>query len=129
MNQSFHPYFKISGQFDPDDITLQLEIEPSWIERIGDPGPPGSAGPRLGAVWVWQPQDDDSDDVGDQLAFLAGALSLKRDKVAALAETFNGTLHVYHSQNLARGGWFLSSNSLRMIADLKVDIECEQAIS
>lgn len=126
MNKSFHPYFTISGQFDPDDITLQLEIEPSWVQRIGDPGPPGALGPRLGAVWGWQPQDDDSNDIGDQLAFLAGALSLKRDKVASLSRDFDGTFHVHHRQDVGRSNWFLSSDTLRLIAELQVDIECEQ---
>lgn len=121
MNQPLHPYFTLSGQFDPDDITLQLEMEPSWIERIGDPGPAGALGPRLGAVWAWQPQDDDSDDVGDQLAFMAGALSLKRDKVASLSGDFNGKLHVYYQQG--RPSWFLSSDTLRLIADLGVNVE------
>ena len=126
MNKSFHPYFTISGQFDPDDITPQLEIEPRWIQRIGDPGPPDALGPRLGAVWGWQPQDDDSEDVGDQLAFLAGALSQKRDKVASLSRDFGGTFHVYYRQDVGHGTWFLSSDSLRLIADLQVNIECEQ---
>ena len=126
MNQLFHPYFKISGQFDPDDITIQLEMEPSWVERIGDPGPPDALGPRLGAVWAWQPQDDDSDDVGDQLAFLAGALSLEYKDVASLSKQFNGIFHVYYQQSAGRAEWFLSSDTLRKIADLQVDIECEQ---
>ena len=126
MHKSFHPYFTISGEFDPDDITLQLEIEPSWILRIGDPGPPGALGPRLGAVWGWQPQDDDSDDVADQLAFMAGTLSLKRHKVASLARDFAGTFHIYDQSDRERRNWFLSSDLLRLIADLQVDIECER---
>jgi hypothetical protein len=125
MNQPLHPYFALSGPFDPDDITLQLEMDPTWVERIGDPGPPGASGPRLGAVWAWQPQDD-SDSVGDQLAFMAGALSLKRDKVASLARAFNGKLHVYCQQGAVRASWFLSSNTLRLVADLQVNVECEQ---
>jgi hypothetical protein len=126
MNKVFHPYFTISGEFDPDDITLQLEIQPSWVQRIGDPGPPDALGPRRGAVWGWQPQDDDSHDVGDQLAFMAGALSLKHGKVASLSRDFHRTFHIYHRQSEGRGNWFLSANTLRLIADLQVDIECEQ---
>jgi hypothetical protein len=120
-----NPYFLISGQFDPDDITRDLGIEPSWVERIGDPGPSDALGPRLGAVWVWQPQDDDSDDMGDQLAYLAGALSLKRERVAALSKDFGGTLHVAHLED-RRSSWFLSADTLRLIADLHVNIEYEQ---
>jgi hypothetical protein len=126
MNQSFHPYFMISGEFDPDDITRQLEMEPSWVARIGDPGPDGALGPRSGAVWGWQPKDDDSDDVGDQLAFMAGALSLNRDKVSSLSRDFDGKFHVYYQQGVGRANWFLSADTLRRIADLQVDIECEQ---
>jgi hypothetical protein len=126
MNQPLHPYFALRGPFDPDDITLQLEMQPTWVERIGDPGPPDASGPRLGAVWAWQPQDDDSDSVGDQLAFMAGALSLKRDKVISLSRSFNGKLHVHHQQGAGLASWFLSSNTLRLLADLQVDVECEQ---
>lgn len=126
MSKSFHPYFTISGQFDPNDITLQLEIKPSWVQRIGDSGPPDALGPRRGAVWAWQSENDDSDDVGDQLAFMAGALSLKRDIVASLSRDFQGTFHIYHRQGEGHGNWFLSANMLRQIADLEVDIECEQ---
>ena len=126
MNQPLHPYFALSGQFDPDDITLQLEMEPSWVERIGDPGPPDALGPRLGAVWAWQPQQDDSDNVGDQLAFMAGALSLKCDKVASLSRDFNGKLRVSYQQG--RASWFLSSNVLRLIANLQVNVECVEVL-
>lgn len=126
MNKPLRPYFEISGQFDPDEITLQLGMNPSWVERIGDPGPPDALGPRLGAVWAWQPQDDDSDSVGDQLAFMAGVLSLKRDHVASLSKDFRGKVHVYYQQGVGRASWFLSSHTLRLIANLQVDVECEQ---
>ncbi|WP_114208142.1 DUF4279 domain-containing protein [Acidisarcina polymorpha] len=125
MTNMYRPYFSISGQFEPDDITRDLEIEPSWIERIGDPGRPNAMGPRSGAIWSWQPQDDDSDDVGDQLAYLAGALSLKRQKVAALSKNFGGTFHVFHLEGRPPR-WFLSADTLRLIADLQVNIVCKQ---
>jgi hypothetical protein len=125
MSQVLHPYFGLSGEFDPDEITRLLEIQPSWVKRIGDPGPPDAIGPRLGAEWCWQPEDDDSDHVGDQLAYLAGALSLKRERVAELSTKFFGTFHVYNQDYGADRDWFLSAQTLRLIADLHVDIECE----
>jgi hypothetical protein len=123
MNKLFTPYFTIKGRFDPDEITAQLGLEPIWVRRIGDPGPPDALGPRLAAEWCWQPVADDSDHVGDQLAYMAGLLSEKRDKVAPLSRDFRGTFHVYHEQGC--GSWFLSRTTLRLIADLQVDIECE----
>src|SRR5437868_6664753 len=96
MNEFLHPYFSLSGNFDPDEITRLLQIQPTSVKRIGDPGPPDALGPRLEAEWSWQPDDDDSDDVGDQLAYLAGALSLKRDRVAEQSKKFFGTFHVYN---------------------------------
>ena len=122
MSQVLHPYFSLLGAFDPDEITSFLEREPSLVRRIGDPGPAGATSPRLGAEWIWQPQNDDSDHVEDQLAFLAGALSLKKKEVADLSQTFWGTFHVYTQTEHT---WFLSSDTLRLVADLGVHVECE----
>jgi len=128
LSQVPHPYFRLQGDFDPDEITRLLEMEPSCVERIGDPDPRGTSHPRLGAEWTWQPEDDDSDDVGDQLSYLAGSLSVKREKVAELSKKFFGTLHVYNQVDnqldTVNRNWFLSSQTLRLIADLHVDIEC-----
>jgi hypothetical protein len=125
MNQVPHPRFSLQGDFDPDEITHLLEMHPSSIKRIGDPGPPDALGPRLGAEWTWQPEDDDSGDVGDQLAYLAGALSLKREEVADLCRKFFGTFHVCNHIEGTNRNWFVSADTLRLIADLYVDIECE----
>ncbi len=125
MSQTLHPYFRLSGEFDPDEITRILEIEPSWVARIGDPGPPDAVGPRKGALWVWQPDTDDSNDIGDQLAFLAGSLSQKGESVAKLTKKFDGTFYVFNEVGEARAEWFVSSRVIRLIADLRVDIQGE----
>ena len=125
MNQVLHPYFSLCGEFDPDEITRLLEIQPSWVARIGDPGPVGAICPRLGAEWSWQPEDDDSNDVGDQLAYLAGSLSLNREQVAELSKKFVGTFYVYAQVREGKPNWFLSAGTLRLISDLHVNIECK----
>ena len=125
MNQVLHPYFRLSGKFDPDEITRLLEIQPSWLKRIGDVGPPDGLGAMRGAEWCWQSEDDDANHVADQLIFLAGALWLKREIVAELSDKFGGTFHVYNEDYGANRDWFLSAQTLRLIADLHVDIECE----
>ena len=125
MTKDSHPYFLLSGQFDPDDITNRLRMEPSWTQKIGDPGPPDALGPRLGAVWAWQAQDDDSDDLGDQLAYMAATLSMKRELVAELSRDFFGTLHVSCTPRSGREGWFLSPDLIRLLVDLRVSIEAE----
>jgi hypothetical protein len=129
MNRVFHPYFSLRGHFDPDEITRLLETQPSSVKRIGDPGPPDAFGPRLGAEWTWQPEDDDSDDVGDHIAYLAGALSSKRERVAELSKKFFGTFHVYNQVDRANRNWFLSAEALRLIADLHVAIGCENVLT
>jgi hypothetical protein len=129
VSQLWHPYFSLIGEFDPDEVTRRLEIEPSWVKRIGDPGPLGATGPRSGSEWAWRPEDDDSDDVGDQLAYLAGALTLKREEVGELSKMFFGTLHVYNEVKVAARDWFSSSDTLRLIADLHVHIECKTVSS
>jgi hypothetical protein len=120
-----HPYFRLFGDFDPDEITRLMEIRPSWENRIGDPGPSDAVRPRQGAEWAWQPEDGDSDHVGDQLAFLAGSLSSKREQVAKLSKKFWGTFHVYNVVDRIDRTWFTSPQVLRLIADLHVCIECE----
>jgi hypothetical protein len=125
MSPALHPCFRLSGEFDPDEITRLLEIQPSWVKRIGDPGPPDGLRQIRGAEWCWQPEEDDSDDIGDQLAFLAGALSSKCEIVAELSKKFFGTFHVYNEVNVIKRDWFLSAETLRLIVDLRVDIECE----
>lgn len=122
MTRVSHPFFRLSGKFDPDEITKLLDIQPSAVSRIGDPGPPDALGPRVGAEWIWQPVDDDSDHVADQLAYLAGSLSLKCKEVADLSQRFWGTFHVYNQFN---HDWFLPPEALRLIANLHVSIQCE----
>jgi hypothetical protein len=55
---------------------------------------------------------------------LAGSLSLKRERVAELSDKFGGTFHVYNMDYGTNRDWFLSAQTLRLIADLHVDIEC-----
>ena len=121
MTPVLHPFFRLSGKFDPDEITKLLDIQPSAVSRIGDPGPPDALGPRLGAEWIWQPEGHDSDHVADQLAYLAGSLSLRSKEVAELSQKFWGTFHVY---NQFDHDWFLSPEVLRLIANLQVSIQC-----
>lgn len=124
MSQHMHPYFSLSGEFEPDEITRLLQIQPTSVSRIGDPGP-GSTRPRLGAEWVWQPDSDDSADVGDQLTYLAGELSQRAEEVARLSRKFFGTLRVHNQIDGVKRDWFLSAETLRLLADLHVYIECE----
>jgi hypothetical protein len=56
---------------------------------------------------------------------LAGSLSLKREKVAELSDKFGGSFHVYNEDYGTNRDWFLSARTLRLIADLHVDIECK----
>jgi hypothetical protein len=125
MSQVLHPYFRLIGKFDPDEITRLLEIQPTWVTRIGDPGPPDAIGPMRGAEWCWQPEDDDSDHVGDQLAYMAGELLSKQERVADLSKKFSGTFHIYNQDYGTQRNWLLSAQLLRLIADLHVDIQCE----
>jgi hypothetical protein len=124
MSTLVRPYFSLSGEFDPDEISRLLDIRASRVQRIGDSGPPDALGPRLGAEWIWQP-DDDSDDVSDQLAYLAGALSMKYERVAELSRKFFGTFHVCNQVDGANRDWFLSAQTIKLIADLYVHIQCK----
>jgi hypothetical protein len=125
MSQQLHPYFSLSGEFDPDEVTRLLQIQPSRVTRTGDPGRKGAIDPRLRTEWTWQPNDDDSRDVGDQLSHLARALSLRSEEVARLSKKFFGTIHVYNRIDGVKRDWFLSSETLRLLADLHVYIECQ----
>jgi hypothetical protein len=118
-------YFSLSGTFNPDEITQQLGIEPSWVQRIGDPGPPGAMGPRKGAEWCLACADDDGGDVADQIISIIRRLSPKALTVAELVTKFEATIYLVAYLKGNYRGFFLSASVVRDLADLNVDVECE----
>ena len=117
-------YFSLSGEFDPDEITQRLGIEPSWCHRIGDPGPPDAKGPRRGAEWCLACADDDFGDVGDQIISLVCKLERKSEIVSELSAKFWGTFYLVAYLDGNYPGFFLSSRFVRDLASLNVDLDC-----
>ena len=117
-------YFSLSGDFNPDEITRQLGIEPSWFQRIGDPGPPGALGSRKGAVWCLACDDDDFGDVGDQIISLVVRLMDKSEIVSDLSTRFFGTFNLVAYLNGNYPGFFLMARIVRDLASLNVDVDC-----
>jgi Domain of unknown function (DUF4279) len=118
-------YFSLSGNFDPDEITQQLGIEPSWAHRIGDPGPLNAVGPRLGAEWCLATDEDAYGDVADQIIFLLDRLKWSTEAVASLASKFTATFKLAAYLDSNYPSWFLSSEFVRQLAALNVDLDCK----
>ena len=115
--------FSLTGDFDPDDITRQLEMEPSVCTRAGEIEP-ATGGTRIGGSWLLMGSDDDGGDVADQLITLVGKLDPKAHVVARLATEHKGYFDVFASLDPSYHGFFLSSDIITSLALLKVGIEC-----
>jgi hypothetical protein len=118
-------YFRLSGDFDPDDISKQLGLSPTWVQRIGDPGPPDAIGPSKGAEWCLACVDDEYGDVSDQILVLVSQLSSKAAVVAELSTKFDGTFNLVAYLNGTYPGFFLMASIVRDLASLNVDLDCK----
>jgi hypothetical protein len=117
-------YFSLRGDFEPDDISRQLGLNPTWSQRKGDIHP-GSGRPRLNDEWCLACADDDFGDVGDQIISLVVKLTPKATTVAELSTKFDGTMHLVAYLNGNYPGFFLTASILRDLASLNVDLNCE----
>jgi len=119
-------HFCLSGEFDPDLITQQLGIQPSWVLRIGDPGPPGARGTRKGAEWCLAADEEwvANGDVSDQIISLVTRLKRKSDTVTELCMKFDGTIKLVAHLNGNYPGFFLMASVIRDLANLNVDVDC-----
>lgn len=118
-------HFVLSGEFDPDDITRQLEIEPSWTRRIGEPGPwDGWTRPLRVASWYLACGEDDFGDVSDQVAALCVRLRGKTALVSSLSRQFSGEFNLVAYLDGNYPGFFLTQEMTRELADLGVWVQC-----
>jgi hypothetical protein len=117
-------YFSLSGDFEPDEISRQIGVEPSWFQRKGDINP-GSGRPRLGAEWCLACTDDEYGDVADQIIMLVTKLKSKANVVAELSPKFFGTLNLVAYLNGTYPGFFLMASVVRDLASLNVDLDCK----
>ena len=118
-------YFSLSGDFDPDDISKKLGLSPTWVQRIGDPGPPDAIGPRSGAEWCLACTDDEYGDIADQIIMLVTTLKSKAATVAELSPKFDGRFNLVAYLNGNYPGFFLMASIVRDLASLNVDLDCK----
>jgi hypothetical protein len=77
-------YFELTGNFDPDEITRLLDLEPSWIHRKGGLLYDDSHGPSTISVWALYCFPDAGGELSTQLVYLLSVLWPKREIVKTL---------------------------------------------
>ena len=116
--------FRLSGDFDPDQITRSLKIEPTWIARIGDPGPRDRSTNRTTASWCLSAKEASSGDIADQLIELLVALRDSVELVAEFAARYNGIIELISFRDSPQDAWFLSAEVMGDLARLCVPVRC-----
>ena len=117
-------YFSLLGDFEPDDISRQLGLSPTWFDRKGDISPV-SGRPMQAAKWCLACTDDEYGDVADQIIMLVTKLKSKAATVAELSTKFSGTFKLVAYLNGNYPGFFLMARIVRDLASLDVDIDCK----
>jgi hypothetical protein len=118
-------HFELSGDFDPDEITRLLGIEPSWTHRKGELRYEDAHGPSTVSAWILYCSPDCGGEVQDQLVWLLMLLWPKRDIVKKLCDEFFGWLKLYAYLDGDSMGFMLDQNKLLLLHSLGVSIECE----
>jgi len=116
-------HFELSGDFEPDEITRLLAIEPSWVLRKGVDWVGGAKGPTKVSMWVLHCMADAAGDVNDQIISLLTDLWPKRDQVAELSLRYRGTFHVYAYMDSNYIGFWLDRAELQKLVALGVELE------
>jgi len=125
MAPKYIGHFELSGNFDPDEITRLLGIEPSWIHRKGGMLYEDSHGPSRISVWVLYCFPDSGGEVGDQISTLLTILWPKRDIVKKLCDEFFGCFNVYAYLDGNSMGFSLSQGRLLQLHSLGISVQCE----
>jgi hypothetical protein len=118
-------HFELSGDFNPDDITRLLGIEPSWIHHKGELWSADAHGPSKVSVWVLYCLPDAGGEVMDQIVSLLSILRPKHDVVKKLCTDFFGSFNLYAYLDGGSMGFSLDQGDLRELHSLGISLECE----
>jgi len=118
-------HFELSGDFDPDEITRLLDIEPSWIHRKGGLRYEDSHGPSTVSAWILYCMEDVGGEVGDQISSLLFKLRPKHDIVKKLCTDYFGWFKLYAYLDGSSTGFLLKQSKLRELHSLGVSVDCE----
>ena len=119
------PCFVLSGDFDPDAISARLGIEPTWTMKAGSTN--SETGLLIKAnYWVLACGDRDAScDVQDQVVYMLSQLENCRAEVAVLCNQYQGDLNLFACVDGNIPGFWLDANTLRKLAELNVDVDCQ----
>jgi hypothetical protein len=117
-------HFRLSGDFDPDEITARIGVQPSCVLRTGDIHP--DSGRPSGASYWWLRCADDADgDVSDQIISLIVKLRGVSQAVSELSAKFDGTMELVAYLDGNYPGFFLMASLVKDLASLNVDLDCK----
>ena len=90
MGNKCYTYFRIAGQFDPDDITARLGLEPFKAHRIGDLRRDGT--PFDWAGWCFGRCEEYDFDTNNQLRKTIAPLLDKTAELRAIKQQYDAIL-------------------------------------
>jgi hypothetical protein len=120
----YRAYFTVFGEFDPEDVTRDLGLQPTRSWRRGDVN--GETGlERNHTRWSLESRLQDSeplefhvDDVLQQLQSAAGT-------VRKFAAEYNGTLQLVAYFYTAYPGLYMDIEQVKSLADLGLSFDCD----
>jgi hypothetical protein len=125
MMPKYLGYFELTGNFDPDEITRLLDLEPSWIHRKGGLLYDDSHGPSTISVWALYCFPDAGGELSTQLVYLLSVLWPKREIVKTLCSEFFGCFKLYAYLDGSSEGFMLDQGKLLQLHTLGASLECE----
>jgi Domain of unknown function (DUF4279) len=118
-------HFELTGDFDPDEITRLLDIDPSWIHRKGGLWYEESHGPSKVSGWVLYCLPDCGGEVDSQIVTLLSTLWPKRDIVKKLCSDYFGCFNLYAYLDGNSMGFSLDQGQLLQLHSLGISLQCE----
>jgi hypothetical protein len=114
-------HFSLWGDFEVDEITTALGMEPSWAERKGDILE-GADSPARVATWDLHCPSDMS--INEQIDYLLATLSPSADALQKLAYRFNAALNLTGTCENGAEVLTLKPETLQKLLSLNVTLNC-----
>jgi hypothetical protein len=118
-------HFKLRGDFDPDEITRRLRLEPSWVMRKGIDWLPGAQHAIRESIWVLNCPVDACGEFPSQIVMLIAELTSRYSELEKVAKEFKGTFNLVAYRDVDMGTFWISSEVLQKIASLNFDINID----
>jgi len=118
------PHFVLSGDFDPDAITIRLGINPTLSRKAGAVDPETGCSAQT-SVWALVCGDQEAGcDLQDQVIYMLSQLDSCKAEVAALCQEHTGNFNLFACVDGNIPGFWLDASTLRKLSQLNIDMDC-----